>query len=262
MTQSGDDTAIYCGEVMHHRFYPRKHRFVYRMSSFLFDLDKLSDTAQRCKLFSVNKFNIFSFYHRDIGDGSGEAPRQYLERTLQEHGVHEHLSSASLLCYPRILGYTFNPLSVYYCYKDNKQLFAILYEVSNTFKQRHSYLIPVSASDQDKGIIRQQCDKNFYVSPFIPMDVRYHFRMHLPKQRIGLAIRETEQGKALLHAVFRGEHRPFTDTELLKNLISLPFMTIKAVLGIHWEALKLFIKGVKIVPRPTEPKSAISRIDQ
>jgi DUF1365 family protein len=86
--------------------------------------------------------------------------------------------------------------------------------------------------------------------------------MHLPKQRIGLAIRETEQGKALLHAVFRGEHRPFTDTELLKNLISLPFMTIKAVLGIHWEALKLFIKGVKIVPRPAEPKSAISRIDQ
>ncbi|MBQ0758130.1 MAG: DUF1365 domain-containing protein [Zhongshania sp.] len=255
-------TAIYRGEVMHHRFYPRKHRFVYRMSSFLFDLDKLGETAQRCKLFSVNRFNFFSFYHRDFGNGSGETPRQYLDRSLREHGVDDILHSASLLCYPRILGFTFNPLSVYYCYREDEQLFAILYEVSNTFKQRHSYLIPVSESDQRKGIVRQQCDKNFYVSPFIPMAVRYHFRMHLPGEQIGLAIRETEQDKALLHAVFRGQRRPFSDTELLKNFFSLPLMTIKAVVGIHWEALKLFIKGVKLVPRPPEPKSPISRIDQ
>ncbi|CAA0103397.1 Uncharacterised protein [Zhongshania aliphaticivorans] len=255
-------SAIYSGEVMHHRFSPRKHRFVYRMSSFLFDLDALSETEQHCKLFSINKFNFFSFYHRDVGDKSGEAPRQYLERTLRENGVNDRLHSATLLCYPRILGFTFNPLSVYYCYKENQQLFAILYEVSNTFKQRHSYLIPVSDSDQHKGIIRQQCDKQFYVSPFIPMTARYHFRMHLPGKNIALAIRETEQGKALLHAVFRGKRRPFSDRELVKNLLSLPLMTIKAVLGIHWEALRLFIKGVKIVPRSPEPKSSISRIDQ
>tara|TARA_R110001592_G_scaffold1874_46_gene11705 strand:- start:21082 stop:21867 length:786 start_codon:yes stop_codon:yes gene_type:complete len=259
---SDDHTAIYSGEVLHHRFYPRRHRFVYRMSSFLFDLDKLSETAQRCKLFSVNKFNIFSFYHRDFGNGSGEAPRQYLEHALREHGVNDTLGSASLLCYPRILGFTFNPLSVYYCYNEDTQLFAILYEVSNTFKERHSYLIPVSESEQRKGIVRQQCDKNFYVSPFIPMAVRYHFRMHLPGEYIGLAIRETEQDKALLHAVFRGERRSFSDHELIKNFFSLPLMTIKAVAGIHWEALKLFIKGVKLVPRPPEPKTSISRIDQ
>ncbi|WP_339677673.1 DUF1365 family protein [uncultured Zhongshania sp.] len=257
-----DHTAIYCGEVMHHRFYPRKHRFVYRMSSFLFDLDKLDETARRCKLFSFNRFNFFSFYNRDVGNGSGEAPREYLERTLLEHGVNTPLKSASLLCYPRILGFTFNPLSVYYCYGDDLQLFAILYEVSNTFKQRHTYLIPVSESDQGKGIVRQQCDKNFYVSPFIPMAVRYHFRMHLPTERISLAIRETEHEKPLLHAVFRGERRPFSDRELLRNFISLPLMTIKAVVGIHWEALRLFIKGVKLVPRPAEPKASVSRIEQ
>jgi uncharacterized protein len=259
---TGDRTAIYNGEVMHHRFYPRKHRFVYRMSSFLFDLDKLSETAKRCKLFSVNTFNVFSFYHRDIGNGSGESPRQYLERTLLEHGITDKLNSAALLCYPRVLGYTFNPLSVYYCYNAKNEAFAILYEVSNTFNQRHSYLLPISSSDRQKGIVRQQCDKAFYVSPFIPMDMRYHFRMHLPNDRISMAIRETENNQALLHAVFRGTHRPFTDTELLKNFFSLPLMTMKAVAGIHWEALKLFIKGVKLVPRPPEPKSSISRIDQ
>jgi DUF1365 family protein len=259
---TGDHTAIYSGEVLHHRFYPRRHRFIYRMSSFLFDLDKMSETAQRCKLFSVNTFNVFSFYYRDFGDGSGEAPRQYLERALQNHGVNDTLGSASLLCYPRILGFTFNPLSVYYCYSEDRQLFAILYEVSNTFKERHSYLIPVSESEQRKGIVRQQCDKNFYVSPFIPMAVRYHFRMHLPGEHIGVAIRETEQDKALLHAVFRGGRRSFSDKELVNNFFSLPLMTIKAVVGIHWEAMKLFIKGVKLVPRPTEPNTSISRIDQ
>jgi DUF1365 family protein len=258
---TGDHTAIYSGEVLHHRFYPRRNRFIYRMSSFLFDLDKLNETAQRCKLFSVNKFNIFSFYYRDYGNGIGEAPRQYLERALREHGVNDTLGSASLLCYPRILGFTFNPLSVYYCYSEHRQLFAILYEVSNTFKERHTYLIPVSESEQRKGIVRQQCDKKFYVSPFIPMEVRYHFRMHLPGENIGLAIRETEQGKALLHAVFRGGRRSFSDKELINNFFSLPLMTIKAVAGIHWEALKLFIKGVKLVPRPPEPNTSISRID-
>ena len=254
-------SAIYDGEVMHHRFRPRKHRFVYRIASFLFDVDELPLLAQRCRLFSLNRFNLYSFYQRDIGDGSGESPRHYLEKTLGEHGIDETLSRASLLCYPRILGYTFNPLSVYFCYNADDELFTVLYEVSNTFGQRHSYLMPIAPADRAKTIIRQQCDKNFYVSPFIAMAARYHFRINRPGDSLCLAIRETEDDKALLHAVFRGDRQALNDRQLLRHFCRMPLMTIKVMLAIHWQAAKLFLKGIKLVPRPAEPARAISRID-
>jgi DUF1365 family protein len=257
-----ESTAIYRGKVMHHRFYPRQHRFVYRMSSFLLDVDALAATAQRCRLFSLNRFNLFSFYCRDLGNGSGEMPRAYLERSLKEQGIDEPVARASLLCYPRVLGYTFNPLSVYYCYNSKNEVFAILHEVSNTFKQRHSYLLPVPASQRQQSIIHQQCDKTFYVSPFIAMGMRYHFRLQLPGKRISLTVSDREGDKTLLNAIFHGSHRPFTDRELLRNFFELPLMTLKAIVGIHWQALKLFLKGVKLVDRPPEPNLPISRIDQ
>lgn len=255
-------TAIYRGEVRHQRLTPLRHRFAYRISSFLFDLDELDTAAERCRLFSLNRFNLFSFHFKDIGNGSGESPRRYIERCLAEQGVTDTLARVSLLCYPRILGYTFNPLSVYYCYNQRQQLFAVLYEVSNTFKQRHSYLFPVPEAERDNPTIEQQCDKNFYVSPFNNMAMRYKFRLHQPNNKLGISIRVQDGGKDLLHAAFQGRRRAFNDRELLHNFCTLPFMTLKVLGGIHWEALKLFCQGLKIVPRPAEPDSSISRIDK
>lgn len=256
------DGSIYDGEVMHHRFRPKRHRFVYKIQSFLFDIDALERLDKRCRWFSLNRFNLFSFYYRDFGDGSGNPPRQYLERILREQGFEQPLAKAQLLCYPKILGYSFNPLSVYYCYSDNERLFAIIYEVSNTFSQRHSYLIPVKPSQQHDQYIRQSCDKSFYVSPFIAMQARYHFRMSQPGERLTVAIRETQEDEALLHAVFRGKRQPLNDAQLVKGFCRLPFMTLKVTAAIHWEALRLFLKGVKLVRRPDEPSSPVSRIDQ
>lgn len=255
-------SAIYQGEVRHQRLAPLRHRFAYRISSFLFDLDELEETALRCRWFSLNRFNLFSFYFRDLGNGSGETPRDYLERSLHEQGINESLRRASLLCYPRILGYAFNPLSVYYCYNEHNELFAVLHEVSNTFKQRHSYLLPVPQGDRHKVTVQQQCDKTFYVSPFNGMAMRYYFRVYQPSDKIGLSIRVKQDGKDLMHAVFQGQRRVFNDRELLRNFCALPFMTLKVLGGIHWEALKLFCRGLKIVHRPAEPSSSISRIDQ
>ncbi|MDF1692584.1 MAG: DUF1365 family protein [Zhongshania sp.] len=255
-------TAIYRGEVRHQRLAPLSHRFAYRISSFLFDLDELDQAASHCRWFSVNRFNLFSFHFKDIGNGSGETPRSYLERSLKAEGIDDTLARASLLCYPRIMGYTFNPLSVYYCYNEQQQLFAVLYEVSNTFKQRHSYLFAVAKADREKTTIQQQCDKNFYVSPFNSMAMRYKFRLLPPLDKIGISIRVQADAKDLLHAAFQGQRRPFNDRELLRNFCTLPFMTLKVLGGIHWEALKLFCQGLKLVPRPAEPSSSISRIDK
>lgn len=254
-------SAIYEGEVMHHRLRPRRHRFVYTVQSFLFDVDSIARLSRRCRLFSVNHFNLFSLHYRDFGDGTAQTPRRYLETTLREQGLDEPLTRAELLCYPRILGYAFNPLAVYYCYGADNQLFAMLYEVSNTFGQRHSYLLPVAKGQRDAEILRQQCDKAFYVSPFISMDCCYHFRMRRPGERLMVAIRQTENGDALLHAVLRGQRRPFSDRELLKGFFRLPLMTLKVTAAIHWQALKLVLKGIKLVPRPPEPSSSVSRID-
>lgn len=253
-------TAIYKGEVRHQRLTPLRNRFAYNMSSFLFDLDELDKAQRHCRWFSLNRFNLFSFYFKDLGNGSGEHPRDYLERCLKEQGLVDTLASASVLCYPRILGYAFNPLSVYYCYNQHKELFAVLHEVSNTFKQRHSYLFSVPAVDRNKPTIRQQCDKNFYVSPFNSMAMRYQFRLLLPSDKLGISIRVKQNEQDVLHASFQGQRRPFNDRELLRSFCSLPLMTLKVLGGIHWQALKLFSRGLKIVPRPTEPSSPISRI--
>ena len=253
-------SALYRGEVLHRRFRPVHHRFVYRVDSFLFDLDELSAVASRCRLFSLNRFNLFSFYFRDFGLGSGQSPNDYLQALLAEHGVAA-AARAELLCYPRILGYTFNPLSVYYCYDASDELYAVLYEVSNTFGQRHSYLIPADKERSSRSsVLRQQCDKGFYVSPFIPMQARYHFRLRRPDERLAVAIRETDQDGALLHAVFRGERRALSDRALLASFCRLPFMTVKVMLAIHWQALKLYIKGMRILPRPAEPDQPVTRI--
>ncbi|MGB1907143.1 MAG: DUF1365 family protein, partial [Spongiibacter sp.] len=115
---------------------------------------------------------------------------------------------------------------------------------------------------QQADYLRQACDKGFYVSPFIPMEARYHFRLRRPDEQLLLAIRETENQQALLHAVFRGERQPLSDRSLLGSFCRLPMMTLRIVLAIHWQAAKLFIKGLRILPRPDEPERRISRTEQ
>ncbi len=246
----GDAAALYIGDVMHARLKPVGHRFSYRVMSLLIDLDRLDVADRQSMLFGVNRRALYSFHEADHGDRDGSSLRFYAQRCAAGHGIDLSGGRVLLLCYPRLMGYTFNPLSVYFCYRANGEPALVIYEVRNTFGDIHAYVLPVERGDISPAGIRQTQDKQFYVSPFVEMAMRYHFRVTPPKDRVKLRILETDSEGPLLSATFSGRRRPLTGKELLRSFISLPLVTLKIVAAIHWEALRLWLKGVRLVPRP------------
>jgi len=257
-------SALYVGKVWHRRWKPKAHRLDYRVFSMLIDLDELPELARRSRLFSHNRFNLFGFLDRDFGPGDGTPLKTWVAAELRKAGLPARDLRVEILCYPRMFGYVFNPLSVYFCRRAaDDALIAILYEVHNTFGQRHCYLIPVSGA---KETLRQSCAKAFYVSPFIGMQADYHFRIVPPAtvpadgDRLALVIHQTDAEGRLLDASFIGERRSWSDAALVSLLATHPLMTLKVIAGIHWEALKLWLKGLKLVPRPAPPQALVSVI--
>ncbi|HSZ96600.1 MAG TPA: DUF1365 domain-containing protein [Bradyrhizobium sp.] len=246
----GDAAALYVGDVMHARLKPVGHRFSYRVMSLLIDLDRLEVADRQTRLFGVNRRALYSFHEADHGDRDGSSLRLYAQRCAAEHGIDLTGGRVLLLCYPRLFGYTFNPLSVYYCYRADGQPALLIYEVRNTFGDIHAYVLPVTRGDISPAGIRQTQDKRFYVSPFVEMAMRYHFRVMLPQDRVKLRILETNSEGPLLSATFNGQRRILTTRELLRSFFSLPLVTLKIIAAIHWEALRLWLKGVRPVPRP------------
>ena len=252
-------SALYAGKVMHQRMRPRKHRLSYRIFQMLFDLDEIDALDARLKLFSRNRFNLFSFFDADHGNGGGTPLKAYVADLLAASGIETDGGPVRLLCMPRILGYVFNPLSVYFCYRRDASLAAILYEVNNTFGQRHSYLIPVETSAPGAPI-EQRCGKDFYVSPFIAMDLDYRFRVVAPQDGVSVHITASDAEGPLIFAAFSGSRRPFRDAELARALVIYPLLTLKVVAGIHWEALLLWIKGTRLQPRPAPPREPVTHV--
>jgi len=246
----GDAAALYVGDVVHARLKPVGHRFSYRVMSLLIDLDRLEVADRQTPLFGVNRRALYSFHEADHGDRDGSSLRLYAQRCAAEHGIDLTGGRVLLLCYPRLFGYTFNPLSVYYCYRADGQPALLIYEVRNTFGYIHAYVLPVTYGDISPAGIRQTQDKRFYVSPFVEMAMRYHFRVMLPQDRVKLRILETNSEGPLLSATFNGQRRILTTRELLRSFFSLPLVTLKIIAAIHWEALRLWLKGVRPVPRP------------
>lgn len=246
-------SCLYIGAVMHRRFKPRTHRLNYRVFWCLFDLDELPRLPARLRLFSLKGFNMFGFRTADHGDGSGRPLRTQVEAHLATAGIDLGGGAIRLLCMPRLLGFVFNPISVYYCYDRRSALKAMLYQVHNTFGQRHSYLIPVESKPGEP--LEQRCLKAFYVSPFMDMDIAYRFRVLPPDERVALAIESSDALGPVLFASLAGERHRLTDAALLRAFLSFPLMTLKVVAGIHWEALKLWIKGMRMRPRPPAPSS-------
>jgi len=236
---------------MHRRFKPRAHRLNYRVFWCLLDLDELPYLPSRLRLFSLKGFNLFGFRNADHGDGSGRPLRAQVEAHLAAAGIDLGGGAIRLLCMPRLLGFVFNPISVYYCYDSRGAIKALLYQVHNTFGQRHSYLIPVDNKPGDP--LKQCCLKAFYVSPFMDMDIAYRFRVQPPDKRVTLVIEGSDKQGPVLVASLAGERRALTDAALLRVFLSFPLMTLKVVAGIHWEALKLWVKGMRLRPRPPAP---------
>jgi len=245
------NSALYVGTVMHRRMKPRTHRLRYRVFWLLLDLDEIGELDARLNLFSHEQFNLFGFRNTDHGDGSSVSLRQQAERDLATAGIDLAGGKIYLLCMPRICGYVFNPLSIYYCHGADDRLVAIIYEVHNTFGERHSYLIPVK--QYDSGALEQNCLKTFYVSPFIDMDVAYRFRLIDPAQRVSAVIECSDQQGPIIVASLSGDRRALTDAALLRVFMTHPALTLKVIVGIHWEALRLWLKGMHLRPRPPTP---------
>jgi DUF1365 family protein len=235
---------------MHARLKPMGHRFSYRVMSLLIDLDRLDEANRQSALFGVNRTALYSFHEKDHGPRDGSSLRAYAERCGAAEGIDLRGGRVELLCYPRLLGYGFNPLSVYFCYGADGRLALVIYEVRNTFGEIHPYILPVRAGELNVSGLRQQQDKLFYVSPFVPMAMRYLFRVLPPSDTVKLRILETDRGGPLLAATFNGRRRALTSPALLRSFIALPLVSLKIMAAIHWEALRLWLKGARPVPRP------------
>jgi uncharacterized protein len=237
-------SAIYFGTVVHARHRPKKHNLTYRVFSLLVDLDELEALDGRLKLFGYNRAAIYSFHDKDHGTGERGALRPWVEGHLTEAGIEPRDVTIRVLCYPRIFGYVFNPLTVYFCSDADGNLLALLYEVCNTFHERHTYIIPAKAAHRDR--VRHTCAKAMYVSPFVPMDCLYDFDITPPDERVKIAISERDAEGDLLFASFAGRRSALSDRTLGRALFSYPLMTMKIMAGIHFEAVRLFLKGVPL----------------
>lgn len=248
--------ALYFGDVMHARLKPMGHRFSYRVVSLLIDLDRLAEADCQSALFGVNRAALYSFHESDHGPRDGTPLRRYVERRAAEHGVDLTCGRVLLLCYPRLFGYTFNPLSVYFCSGADGRLALMIYEVRNTFGDIHSYVLPVKEGELSAAGLRQQQDKIFYVSPFLHMEMRYRFRVTLPGDAVKLRILETDSDGPVLSATFSGCRAALTSNALLRAFFSLPMVTFKIIAAIHWEALRLWLKGARFIPNVKKQNAA------
>ncbi len=231
-------SAIYNGFVTHTRITPTRHAFRYRVFSLLLDLDEIDAFAAKSRIFSHNRRGFISFQDKDHGDG--RPLRAWLGATLHSAGIQAD-GPVRVLCYPRLFGFVFNPLSVWFCHARDGALAAIVYEVHNTYGERHSYVLPARGDD---GTVNHGCAKDFYVSPFLSMDCDYAFRIEPPDENVLIAIRESEHGNPVLNAAFSGKRQLLTDGNLALALLRHPLMSLKIVGAIHFEALRLWLKRV------------------
>jgi DUF1365 family protein len=245
--------SFYRGPVMHQRMRPVSHRFSYTVFSLLIDLDALDRIDRQSPLFSVNKFNLMSVNERDHGPRDGSSLASHARKLFKKAGLQLDSGRIRLLCYPRILGYVFDPLSVYFAYDDQERLVGLLYEVRNTFGEHHTYVAPIKPGEQTEAGIRQESPKRFFVSPFNPVEMAYRFRIHPPDETVGVRILVTDQDEPVMAASFHGSFLRFSTRSLVQLCLTIPFLTLKIIGGIHIEALRLWMKGLRLRARPAPP---------
>ncbi|MGM0677730.1 DUF1365 domain-containing protein [Ectothiorhodospira marina] len=244
------DGRLYRTRVMHRRLFPVDYRFIYRVFSLVVDVDQMDALDRRLRIFSVNRFNLLSLDDRDHGARDGTPLRPWADAELARKGVDLEGGRIFLLAFPRVLGYVFNPLSLWYCLHRDGSPRAIICEVSNTLGDCHHYVLHNDGQPL-AWPVRANQDKLFYVSPFIEMDARYQFRLSEPGQGLSVLIHEYQQSQLMLAASQTGQARPLTDRELLKAVAAMPLMTFKVILGIHWQALKIWWRGGRYYSKPS-----------
>lgn len=234
--------ALYTGRVAHVR--PGKHRLRYPVFMLTLDLDA---PPARLKLLKHNHGALFSLFDRDHA-GRRDAPlKPQIETKLREAGIAWDGGRIVLLTMPRLFNYVFNPLSVYFCYRRDGTVAALVHEVSNTFGESYFYVLPPRI--EANGNISQHCDKEFFVSPFLEGELTYEFSITPPGERVAVAMIVRRGEDVALTASFAGDRRDLTDAQLFRAWLGNPLMTFKVIAGIHWEALRMWLKGVRFLGR-------------
>lgn len=248
--------AIYAGHVMHMRLRPRPHRFRYSHFAFLLDVDRIEETAARLRMFAANRFGLFAHHDADHGPRDGSPLRPWVEARLAEAG-RPRPARIRLMALPRVLGYVFNPLSVYYCEDAEGRLESLIYEVKNTFGAQIPYVVDASGH----GARRHRAGKAMFVSPFIDMDQTYRFDILPPADRLSIRIKQGDADGDLLIATQSGTRRDLTDGALARLTLEFPLGALKVILAIHWQALRLAIKRAPFRRYPGNDRAFSRRSD-
>jgi DUF1365 family protein len=245
------EPRLYSGDVMHMRLQPFGHKFRYRVTTLLLDVDRLAQTDRSLRLLSVDRFNLFTFRSADHGPRDGGPLRPWVEAQLAEAGLPVP-ARILLLSMPRLLGHAFNPLSVFWCYDADGRLESVIYEVKNTFGDQFPYALP--ATPDPDGAVRHEQEKEFFVSPFIPMDQTYRFTIRPPGERLCIRIKQADANGDYLIATQNGVAQPLTDRALASLALRTPWAMLKVMLAIHWQALRLWLKGARFLGHPGDDR--------
>ncbi len=235
---------LYVGRIMHARMRPRTHRFSYRVFMVAVDLDRLDEAGKVCRFFSLDAVNLLSLHVRDHGPRTGGDLAVHVRGLLAEHALHLEGGRIILVCQPRVLGFGFNPLSIYFAFDHHGALAAIVHEVRNTFGEQFSYVMPITRNET--GAHRWECEKTFRVSPFLDLAHRYRFRVSTPGESLRVRIIETDGAGPVMAAALKGERRDLTSGSVLMAFLRTPFLGLKVIAAIHWEALRLWAKGIRV----------------
>lgn len=242
-------SVIYLGQVMHQRLGEISYHFRYGVMSLRVDVDEIESEVKALRWLSLNRFNLYSLFFKDYGARNGKSWRIWADKLLTEYGLPTPAARIELVCFPRFMGITFNPLAMWYAYNDQDQLVGLIAEVSNTFGQWHHYVLTNNGEAlSDK--VHAKANKVFHVSPFIGMKCSYHFRFTKPSEHYQMTINQTENSEPVLLATQVGKAQPLNDHNLLKSALKHPFNTLKVLVLIHWWALKIMLKGGKFRKTP------------
>jgi len=240
-------SALYAGHVVHDRTRPKRHHLRYSVFMLLLDLDEIEALSARLRLFSYRGWNLIGFHDRDHLDDPRATLKDEVLAKLAVHGLDQGVVSIRVMTMPRILGKGFNPLTVFFCHDAQDRLVATVHAVRNTFGQRHDYVMPARLGLD--GWVEQGASKAFYVSPFLPMDLRYDFETRPPAAAVGVGVDVLDDAGVVLSATFSGERRALTDSAIVKAFAMHPWQVAGILVAIHWEAIKIVLKGFRYYPQ-------------